>query len=315
MNLKTLLLSILITCPVGNLLAQKKLKMSNKYIEKTKGYEIVADNPFPGHRVVEVTFSSSSNMNCSEGNKSFTKTIAQGFGLVAKISPTFEDQKIDFRYSYTSVAGCKKNKVIQDYPYSIPLTSGQVSQLKELTYLGNEYGAYDPPRNWYAVEFGTEKGDTIIAARRGIVVDVISDKVSGKGDGNLSFSKEKNYLTIEHKDCSIANYAMFAKDGIFVKPGDYVEVGDPIGVIDGSGFTTGSHLRFSVYYYDLHPKFKEGEQTDENFYYAYVLLQFRTKDGDRQIKKNEEVEVIFDPELITHEMSKRELKKRKKKTK
>lgn len=96
----------------------------------------------------------------------------------------------------------------------------------------------------YALDFNLKVGDTICAARDGIVVGMIEGyNVGGK---RKKFRPFANYISLYHEDGVITQYVHLVNDGSFVEVGDSVTAGMPIGISGETGFTSGAHLHFNV---------------------------------------------------------------------
>ena len=109
-----------------------------------------------------------------------------------------------------------------------------------------------------------KEGTTICAARDGIVIDVKED--SNKGGKTIKFQEYGNYITIYHKDGTMANYYHLQKNGSKVKVGDKVKAGDEIALSGNTGWSSGPHLHFQVYSFNedmevksIPTKFKQKE--------------------------------------------------------
>lgn len=96
----------------------------------------------------------------------------------------------------------------------------------------------------YALDFNLQVGDTVCAARDGIVVGMIEGyDVGGK---RKKFRPFANFISLYHEDGVITQYVHLVKDGSFVEVGDSVTAGMPIGISGETGFTSGAHLHFNV---------------------------------------------------------------------
>ncbi len=290
------------------LLAQINTK--SEWDSNAKEYKILAESKYVEHRVVRLTFDYLRG-RCRDGNKGFVKTVGPGRKTLTTVSAIkgMSDSAPDFRYKTTSFPGRTDKKPDYDYPYLIPVKHGKRSHIDKQSYIGEKYGGYDPPKNWYSLSIKTNSGDTIYAARQGVVYDVNDNMESGI-EKDLHYSKNRNSLSVQHKDGTSANYQMFQNGGIFVANGDFVYAGDPIGIIGGDNYRYGSHLSFSVYYYDYYPKIKDGMETEEHFGYAYVPIDFHSVDGVLSFEHcNTEVESVHEDDIICYEMSKKQRKK------
>ena len=298
------ILLLLTTC----LLSQITTK--SEWDSKNKRYKIIAESEYHEYRVVKVTFDHIKG-RCRDGNKGFVKTVGPGRKTLTTISSIegMSDSRPDFRYNSTSSSGRTDKKPDYGYPYLIPVQHGKKYKVDKQSYLGKTYGNYDPPKNWYSLSIKTNSGDTIYAARQGVVYDV-NDNMESGSEKNISYSQNINSLRIQHKDGTSASYKPFQNGGIFVSNGDFVYAGDPIGVIGGENYEYGSHLSFSVFHYDYYPKTKEGKETEEYFNYAYVPVDFHSVDGILSFEHcNTVIESVHEDNIICYEMSKKQRKK------
>jgi len=133
------------------------------------------------------------------------------------------------------------------FVYLLPITPGLETQAYIIP---NAKGAGSIPGgqdSGYSVRLRAKMGDTIYAARRGIVTAV--DVSNSENDAGATTTTNWNYVEIAQADCSFAQYGVLKKDAAFVKPGQTVEAGTPIGLVGGDRYGRGSDVRFSVSYY------------------------------------------------------------------
>ena len=95
----------------------------------------------------------------------------------------------------------------------------------------------------YALDFEMPIGDTVCAARDGIVVRMI-DKYTE--NGGPEYRTKANQVVILHEDGTLAFYVHLDHKGVFVVPGDAVCAGQPVGLSGNTGFSTKPHLHFVV---------------------------------------------------------------------
>jgi murein DD-endopeptidase MepM/ murein hydrolase activator NlpD len=151
-------------------------------------------------------------------------------------------------------------------------------------------------------------GDTIYAARRGVVTDLNTS--SGQNDAGVSGPDADNFIEIVHKDCSFAEYGIIKKDGALVKPGQVVEAGQPIGLIGGDRFGRGSEARLSVTYNQTRDSAQSNGGTV--VYSVYVPLKFWTKqNGKGKLRHGASYISEFPQNILTQELSKPATKRRK----
>ena len=96
----------------------------------------------------------------------------------------------------------------------------------------------------YSVDFKMPVGDTVCAARGGVVVKVVSKYIEGKAD--KEFIGKANMIVVYHSDGTLGQYVHLKHQGAFVSVGDTIEQGEPIGLSGRTGYASGPHLHFSV---------------------------------------------------------------------
>ncbi|MDR0418921.1 MAG: M23 family metallopeptidase, partial [Prevotellaceae bacterium] len=177
----------------------------------------------------------------------------------------------DYSYKTKYLWGCKDSAVQLDYPYLLPIASGKETTIKGLYNFSEKYEIKKvgvPTRDYYALLFKTESGDTIYASRRGSVFRVKDD--ADLKHENYSMSSDDNELYVAHLDCSIARYRVLNQ--IFVREGDWVGAGQPIAITGGEKYISGTHVRISVYY--AYKCLDCGGDNEGRYGYAYVKPKF-----------------------------------------
>lgn len=99
-----------------------------------------------------------------------------------------------------------------------------------------------------ALDFNLKKGDTITAARGGVVIRVKQD--GRRGGLNRKYRKEGNHIILEHDDGSRAGYWHLQYQGALVEPGDTIGTGHPIARSGKTGYALTPHLHFLVWKYE-----------------------------------------------------------------
>jgi len=202
-----------------------------------------------------------------------------------------------------------KPKINPEFVYLLPVGSGKTTKAQPLEFL--QVGSAPKPKDYYALIFKVNAGDTIYAARRGIVY-LVKDAANLSGEG-YTYSSKDGLIEIFHEDCSFGHYQVFDKS--LVKEGQQVEAGDPIAIAGGEKYVSGAHVRFYVYY-NFEQKFdkKYNDGTDVKNYWAYVPLVFYTQEEKaKMLTMNKEYTCEKPESIIIQEMSKRELKNWRKK--
>lgn len=129
----------------------------------------------------------------------------------------------------------------KDHHYILPYPKG-----KRYNILQGFYGkfSHDLDHSRHAIDFELQIGDTITAARSGVVIFTKRDsKEHGK---DRSFMNKANKIIIMHSDGTFGHYVHLDFNQVFVEEGMGIEAGQPIGLSGMTGFTTKPHLHFVV---------------------------------------------------------------------
>jgi hypothetical protein len=188
--------------------------------------------------------------------------VRPGVSKLLTISPADPSQDIKFNYKTSSRKGCLHPVVDAGFTYLLPIRPGLETQAYRVVNSRHGTGggggagaagvaAASGQDSGYAVRLRANIGDTIYAARRGVVTVV--DVGYTENDAGATTTNGWNRVEIAQSDCSFAEYGVFKKDGAFVRPGQVVEAGTPVGLVGGDRYGRGSDVRFSVSYYPETP--------------------------------------------------------------
>jgi murein DD-endopeptidase MepM/ murein hydrolase activator NlpD len=109
----------------------------------------------------------------------------------------------------------------------------------------NGQASHHDALNAYAIDFALLLGTPVLAARNGIVMEVI-DGHPDIGGSKVSDLDNANLIRIVHDDDSMAVYGHLLEGSATVKPGQWVAAGTVIAQSGNSGFSHGPHLHFAV---------------------------------------------------------------------
>lgn len=105
--------------------------------------------------------------------------------------------------------------------------------------------SHDDALNEYAVDFDIPFGTPVVAARSGIVMEVV-DEFPDSGKLRKSDYEHANIIRILHADGSMAVYGHLLQNSAVVTAGQRLTAGTVIAQSGNSGYTNGSHLHFAV---------------------------------------------------------------------
>ena len=166
-----------------------------------------------------------------------TKVVSIPLHLV----PNIDSMRWDRYFSLKAMLGDPETaKHNNSYLYALPYPKGK--KYKVVQGFNGSF-THNSVKSRYAIDFNLRIGDTICAAREGVVVRI---RDHFKEYGGKEFISKANLITVLHDDGTLAAYVHLDYKGVLVKPGDYVEKGQPIGISGLTGFARGPHLHFVV---------------------------------------------------------------------
>lgn len=185
------------------------------------------------------------------------------------LAPIHEDEEWHYTltncYLLGSMYAVHDDSVVYHLPYE-PGRSFEVSQGFD-----GAFSHTGPER--YAIDWEMPEGTPVLAARRGVVVEVEQNSTVGGPD--RKFENSANYILIQHSDGTIGNYAHLLPHGAKVRVGQSVETGDLIGLSGNTGFSSGPHLHFSVF------KARNGNERES------IPIRFLTTNGSSILQSGE----------------------------
>ncbi len=298
-------IAILLICISFNLLSQnREVDVSSKYSADKEEYVLTVTNNTSVYKTVVIKFNRLSNLDPSTRLPAILE-VAPGASKRAIRLTKSGIGTPDFSYSYTHYSGCARPKHDDNVIYALPTGRRKTTQPIKLTSLGNFIKNDEVPEYWNAIGFKMEAGDTIFCSRRGIVEKVFEN--SNEAGEGVTFTTDANRLVIRHSDCTFGRYANFERKGIFVKVGQEIEVGEPLGIVNGTAYGNSIHVRQMFFATPIEEQIREGKTKIENIYFPITYQTLDGKITSWDYDKN--YESTIDENIITQEMSKREIKK------
>lgn len=281
------------------------IELSQKWANDHSSVDINAKKHKPGSYTVFLRFGTLENVQHS---RTF-RTVVKSDGRMLTLKSVNKDKPMNYNYHYWYAPGYKHPKLDSTFVYRLPYSTAKTNvKALHLYNLSERHFDSRPARGWKSFEFLLEEGDTVFAARKGLVVSVTDGHDVLDAELQASYHSVTNNIRIEHEDGTLADYMVFEKGSISVKEGDLVYPGTPLGKA-GAFSAGGNHtIRFHVFFPDLNPDYKEGDSDQSLFEWVYYNPHFATAEGNRQLEHESEHRAVSPSELIQKEMTKKEIK-------
>lgn len=220
---------------------------------------------------------------------------------VGSSAPNFS---IRFRY-YGGTANPEINKEVR---YVLPMTKGLTSRIRLAKDVKSIIDSNAPTKQIYSLSFALVDGDTICAAREGVV-----EQVKQEGQKDLikyTFSGSRNYINVRHRDGTIGRYVQFKNGSALVKFGDRILAGTPLAIAQQSTIHGEALFFFSVTY--LKVQIDALKAPEDWVDLKYVKPIFKTLEHEGLMEEGVTYTAYLDELLKMQEMSKRQIRRYKK---
>ena len=290
------------------LFSQRRIEV--KYEQDQKGAYVFSCNNYAYcNYILDLGFTTFNNVKCDQPLP-FHAEVKPGYNKLFTISAIDPQLPLLFKYNSVNQKGCMHPGVDRDFTYLFPISPGKDAQVYEMSpdKIKDSLVHTSDSAFWYVLQLKMKAGDSIYAARKGIVNEV-KDQNGDNDAGQVSIGTE-NFIEITQADCSFARYGILKKNSALVKPGQAVKVGQPIGLVGGDVYGRGSDLRFSVYYYQ-----EENGSLKQVSVPHYIITQFWTKNNGKRRLKHGAIYISEFPAAVLNQESPKVVPKKIKKPK
>lgn len=291
---QTLLLSALPFLFLAQVQAQVTIQTERDKDSNVNFYAInTAEIPYS----VLLNFSDLQNMSTSAGGNTLAVAIP-GRSRVATLRPTLAGQGTNFRYSFSFAKGNVYAKSKQEVAaYLLPVPANTSVKAVRNNALEGALGQANQQESYAGITLFFDEPTQITVPRKGLVASLKMD-VDPVGT-NLSYVAEENFIELYHEDGTFTRLSVLKAGSEQVKLGQLVFPGDLLALSGGENYSQGPQLRIL----QLRTLLEENR-----FLYRPFPVAYMTDQGAREIKDYTTLVSSHPQELITIEMSKRELK-------
>ena len=219
--------------------------------ETNPQFYLVNKKSFPITMTLLVT---AKNMRSEKHNgRKYTETVVLNSHdrvNVLNLRPNNSSRRTNYNYEFKWALGDMNAKHNDTYQYTLPFSEKSDYPLVQ----GFNGGFSHRGASRYAVDFAMPVGTPVLAARDGVVMDVVEKH--NRGGSSRRYARYANYVVVIHDDGTTGEYYHLRKNGAAVNVGDRVEAGDLIGYSGNTGFSSLPHLHFAVYKAQSHGKFQ-----------------------------------------------------------
>lgn len=230
------------------------------------------------------------------------------YGRLFTLRPTMKERNISFySFSFSFTKGDAKAKPDADFAYAFPFKDGTEFQVTELANLQNSLFHAELPKNWKSLRFTPTNSDEVLAVRDGIIIETVD---SYPRDSVSYFTTQRNQVTVEHPDGSLATYTGFGNKRVSVKIGDVITKETVLGYL--KEINSGYQNALSLAIYSLtDPQFEIETATsvsEQKSAYTYVSPKFMSSTGLMNLTNNMKYSVdgrLNEPEQKSQQKRKR----------
>ena len=193
-------------------------------------YEVIAGNPLPGPVQVRLSRRGGAQLHAVPALPLEAVLAAGSVRSVARLYRTGTATMGALDLGLAQVPGDPRARP-QDFPYRLPFRGVPV----RVDQGANGRYSHHDDANRHALDFALAEGTAVLAARAGVVMEIIDDDPRGG-----------HSLRILHDDGGMAVYAHLQHGSIPLRVGEPVEQGQRIAHSGNTGTSTAPHLHFAV---------------------------------------------------------------------
>ena len=193
-------------------------------------YEVIAGNPLPGPVQVRLSRRGGAQLHAVPALPLEAVLAAGSVRSVARLYRTGTATMGALDLDLAQVPGDPRARP-QDFPYRLPFRGVPV----RVDQGANGRYSHHDDANRHALDFALAEGTAVLAARAGVVMEIIDDDPRGG-----------HSLRILHDDGSMAVYAHLQHGSIPLRVGEPVAQGQRIARSGNTGTSTAPHLHFAI---------------------------------------------------------------------
>ncbi|WP_268035181.1 hypothetical protein [Algoriphagus sp. PAP.12] len=221
-----------------------------------------------------------------------------GKGRLTTLKPLQSNQRTNYSYKYTFVKGNIYGKTKVEPIYLVPVKEGTTVRSVPMTHLENRLQPKEHNDEYVGISFHFDEEVEIVAPRKGIVAGLSMS--NDKSSENLDFTRSENFIEIYHEDGKVTKIMVLKSGSQQVQLGQEVFPGDVLATSAGDNYQGGKHVRMAV---------MEVVKNEEGLIKNKIIPVNFAINGESVLLENYgPFEVIFPEEVITREMTKKELK-------